>query len=189
MMNEEEIQDLINRVNKGDNNALDELFPVVYEELRKSAHRIRVGFRNQDTLNTTALVHEAYLKLSKADLGQLNNKSHFYYMASKAIRQILINACKKKETKKRGQNQSHLPIEDLEESLVFSDKTVKNLVQIDELLKTLENKQPILGKIVECRFFAGLTIEETAKVVGTSPSTVKRSWHMAKTWLHTKLSA
>ncbi|MEM6642548.1 MAG: ECF-type sigma factor [Bacteroidota bacterium] len=188
-MKEVGVQDLIERINKGDRGALDELFPFVYEELRKSAHRIRIGFRNQDTLNTTALVHEAYLKLSKADLSQLDDKSHFYFLASRAIRQILLNACEKKGAKRRGENQSFLPIEDVEDSLVFSDQMADQLQGIDELLRSLESKQPTYGKIVECRFFAGLTIEETAKVVGASPSTVKRSWHMARTWLHTKLSA
>lgn len=183
------VQDLIERLNRGDKSALDELFPFVYEELRSSAHRIRIGFRNQDTLNTTALVHEAYLKLSKADLSQLDNKSHFYFLASRAIRQILLNACEKKGTQRRGKNHSLLPLEELEESIVFSEPMADRLRDIDDLLKSLESKQPTYGKIVECRFFAGLTIEETAKVVGTSPSTVKRSWHMARTWLHTKLSA
>ena len=99
-MSVENVQSLINRVNSGEVEALDELFPVVYDELRRSAHKIRIGFHNQDTLNTTALVHEAYLKLSKADLSKLSNKSHFHHLASKAIRQILINACDKKRTKK-----------------------------------------------------------------------------------------
>ena len=183
------VEDLIKRINSGDKAALDELFPFVYDELRKSAHRIRVGFHNQDTLNTTALVHEAYLKLNKADLSKLENKSHFYHLASRAIRQILINACEKRGTKRRGEHQSSLPIEDLEESLVFSDHKVEGLTGIDELLKSLDTREPTYGKIVECRFFAGLSIEETAKVVGRSPSSVKRSWLMARTWLHTKLSA
>ena len=188
-MTADSVELIIRKVNQGDRQALDELFPVVYEELRKNAHRIRVGFHNQETLNTTALVHEAYLKLSNADLSQLENKSHFYHLASRAIRQILINACEKKGSKRRGENQVPLPIEDLEESLVFSESMADRLKDIDELLKSLESKQPTYGKIVECRFFAGLTIEETAKVVGTSPSSVKRSWHMARTWLYTKLSA
>ncbi|MEM7551523.1 MAG: ECF-type sigma factor [Bacteroidota bacterium] len=188
-MTAESIEEIIQRINKGDGKALDELFPVVYDELRRSARKVRLRFHNQETLNTTALVHEAYLKLSKADLSQLENKNHFYHLASRAIRQILVNACEKKGTKRRGENQSHLPIEDLEESLNFSEKTSTALKNVDELLKVLESKQPIYGKIVECRFFAGLSIEETANIVGTSPSTVKRSWNMARTWLHAKLSS
>ncbi len=101
----------------------------------------------------------------------------------------MINACDKKRTKKRGENEPLIPIEDVEETLVFTDQMADSLKNIDQLLKALEVKQPTYGKIIECRFFAGLTIEETAKVVGTSPSSVKRSWHMARTWLYSKLSA
>lgn len=188
-MTAEKIASLIDRVNQGDKAALDELFPVVYDELRKNAHKIRLGFHNQDTLNTTALVHEAYLKLKKADLSLLEDKSHFYHLASKAIRQIMINACEKKGTKRRGENASHVMLDDLEESIAFTEDTANALRSIEESLKALEQKEPIYGKVVECRFFAGLTIEETAKVVGTSPSTVKRSWQMARTWLYTKLTS
>ncbi|MEO1253840.1 MAG: ECF-type sigma factor [Bacteroidota bacterium] len=187
-MTTDKIETLIERINEGDKEALDDLFPIVYQELRESAHRIRSRFRNQDTLNTTALVHEAYLKLSRADLSSLKDKSHFYHLASKAIRQIMINACDKKATKKRGESTAHLPINDLEESLQFSEKTSDEIQNVDELLKMLEAKQPTYGKIVECRFFAGLNIDETSKVVGMSPSSVKRTWKMAKAWLHVRLA-
>ncbi len=187
-MGDLELEALIHRINEGDQKALDELFPVVYDELRKNAHHLRFKFRQQETLNTTALVHEAYLKLSKADLSKLQNKDHFYNLASKAIRQILVNACLRKQTDKRGNQPSHLKIDDLEEQLRFSEETGSAILKIHEALEVLEKKEPIYGKIVECRFFAGLSIEETAKIMGKSPSTVKRSWSMAKTWLHMQLS-
>ncbi|RED99410.1 ECF-type sigma factor [Marinoscillum furvescens] len=188
MLAEKELDKLIQRINQGDTKALDHLFPLVYEELRKSAHLLRRRFQKQETLNTTALVHEAYFKLAKADLSQLQNKEHFFNLASKAIRQILVNACQKQRTQKRKKNQPHLPIEDLEEQLNFSEDTRDAILQIHDALQVLEKQQPHYGKIVECRFFAGLSIDETAQVLGTSPSTVKRKWSMAKTWLHMQLT-
>lgn len=187
-MSKAEIDDLIDKINQGDQESLDKLFPVVYEELRKNAHYLRLKFSKQETLNTTALVHEAYLKLSKADLSRLQNKEHFYNLATKAIRQILVNACLKKKTDKRGNQTNHLKIDDLEEQLNFSEETRSAILKVQEALEILEKKQPAHGKIVECRFFAGLTIDETAEVLGKSPSTVKRSWSMAKSWLHVQLS-
>ncbi|MEQ8688316.1 MAG: ECF-type sigma factor [Imperialibacter sp.] len=187
-MSEAELEKLIDRINRGDQKALDELFPVVYDELRKNAHHLRFKFRQQETLNTTALVHEAYLKLSKADLSKLQSKEHFYNLAAKAIRQILVNACLKKQTDKRGNQPSHLKIDDLEEHINFTEETGTAILKIHEALEVLEKREPTYGKIVECRFFAGLSIDETAKILGTSPSTVKRSWSMAKTWLHMQLS-
>jgi len=188
MMGKVELDLMIARINDGDQKALDELFPVVYDELRKNAHHLRFKFRQQETLNTTALVHEAYLKLSKADLSKLQSKEHFYNLASRAIRQILVNACLKKQTEKRGNQPNHLKIDDLEEQLRFSEETGSAILKIHEALEVLEKKEPTYGKIVECRFFAGLSIDETARILGTSPSTVKRSWSMAKTWLHMQLS-
>ncbi len=188
IFSEEEINRVIDRVNQGDQQALESLFPIVYEELRRNAHHLRLTFHQQDTLNTTALVHEAYLKLSKADLSKLQNKEHFYNLASKAIRQILVNACLKKQTAKRGSQTKLLKIDDIEEQVCFNEDTRTSILKIQEALKVLEQKEPTYGKIVECRFFAGLSIDETAKIVGTSPSTVKRSWNMAKSWLHSQLS-
>ena len=187
MISETELNKIIERINAGDQQALDHLFPLVYQELRQSAHLIRIRFRNQDTLNTTALVHEAYMKLSKADLSQLENKAHFLNLASKAIRQILVNACHKKGTQKRSGEK--IQIEDLEEQLLLSEESKSIILQIQDALTVLEQKQPDYTKIVECRFFAGLSIEETASVVGSSPSTVKRQWSMAKTWLHQQITA
>lgn len=187
MISETELNRLIERINAGDQQALDHLFPIVYQELRQSAHLIRMRFRNQDTLNTTALVHEAYLKLSQADLSKLENKGHFFNLAAKAIRQILVNACQKQGTKKR--NGEKVQIDDLEEQLYLSEESKSAILQIQDALNLLEQKQPDYTKIVECRFFAGLSIEETASVVGASPSTVKRQWSMAKTWLHHQMTA
>lgn len=188
MISKEERDVLIDKINNGDQESLDKLFPIVYEELRKNAHHLRLKFHQQETLNTTALVHEAYLKLSKADLSKLQNKKHFYNLATKAIRQILVNACLKKKTDKRGNQTRHLKIDDLEEQLSFSEETRETILKIQEALEILETKQPTHGKIVEYRFFAGLSIDETAEALGKSPSTVKRSWNMAKSWLHMQLS-
>ncbi|WP_421875941.1 ECF-type sigma factor [Marinoscillum sp.] len=186
MISEAELQKTIERINQGDQKALDHLFPIVYQELRKSAHLIRLRFNQQDTLNTTALVHEAYLKLSQANLSTLENKNHFLNLAAKAIRQILVNACQKRSAQKRPQG-SRYQIEDLEEQLMLSEESKSAILSIQEALSRLEIKQPTYTKIVECRFFAGLSIEETASIIGSSPSTVKRQWNIAKTWLHQQL--
>ena len=187
MISEVELQKIIDKINQGDQKALDHLFPIVYQELRKSAHLIRMRFHNEDTLNTTALVHEAYLKLSQADLSELKDKSHFFNLAAKAIRQILVNASQKKKTIKRSGGHRY-QIDDLEEQIELSDESKDAILSIQEALVRLEKRQPTYTKIVECRFFAGLSIEETANIIGTSPSTVKRQWTIAKTWLHHQMN-
>ena len=183
-----DISKIIDTINNGDLSALDSLFPIVYEELRRNAHFLRLRTNKQDTLNTTALVHEAYIKLSKADLSGLNDKNHFFRLASKAMRQILINACTNKNTEKRGGDSTHLKIHDLEEQIVFDNKISSEIICINEALKILEKKQPDHGKLVEYRFFSGLSIDDTAKVLNTSPSTVKRNWAMVKTWLYSQIN-
>lgn len=187
-MNATEVENCIAELNAGNESVLDNLFPVVYEELRRNAHYLRSNFRGIDTLNTTALVHEAYMKLAKADLSKLENKSHFYHLASKALRQIIINACEQKKTQKRGDGAVHLHIDDLEESLSFDDSTQKIILKIEEVLTELEEKEPAYGKLVEYRFFAGLSIEETAHTMGLSASSVKRKWSMIRTLLHSELN-
>lgn len=172
----------------GDKNALDKLFPVIYKELRKNARHLRFQFYNMDTMNTTALVHEAYLKLMQAGKGDFKNRAHFFFVASRAMRQILVNASLKKRTLKRGGDQQPVPVEQVEERLELSDKTAEDLLLLDDALKKLEMQDKRQAHIVECRFFGGMSIEETAASLDISPATVKRSWTMAKAWLYNELN-
>ncbi len=172
----------------GDKNALDKLFPIIYKELRKNARHLRFQFYNMDTMNTTALVHEAYLKLMQAGKGDFKNRAHFFFVASRAMRQILVNASLKKRTLKRGGDQQPVPVEQVEERLELSDKTAEDLLLLDDALKKLEMQDKRQAHIVECRFFGGMSIEETAASLDISPATVKRSWTMAKAWLYNELN-
>lgn len=173
---------------KGDKAALDKLFPVVYKELQSGAHRLRKQFFNLDTFNTTAIVHETYLKLIQSGVSDIKNRAHFFFIAARAMRQILVNASLRKRTLKRGQNPQTLNVDDFENHMDLSDHTAENLLLLDDVLKKLEVQDERQASIVECRFFGGMSIEETGLVLNISPATVKRSWNMAKAWLYTELS-
>ena len=173
---------------KGNKQALDKLFPLVYNELQSGAHYLRQQFFNLDTFNTTAIVHEAYLKLMQSSTSDITNRAHFFYIASMAMRQILINASLRKRALKRGENPRKIDLSDLENDLDVSDKTAEDLLLLNDALKKLEMQDDRQAKIVECRFFGGMSIEETAIALNISPSTVKRSWNLAKAWLYIELN-
>ncbi len=172
----------------GNKDALDKLYPLVYSELQKGAHRLKKQFFNLDTLNTTAIVHEAYLKLIQSSGADLKNRAHFFYISARAMRQILINASLRKKTLKRGSNPKVIHLDDLQEGLVLSDRTTEDLLLLNDALKKLELQDERQAAIVECRFFGGMTVDETAIVLNISPATVKRSWSYAKAWLYVELS-
>ncbi|TVQ90361.1 MAG: sigma-70 family RNA polymerase sigma factor [Bacteroidetes bacterium] len=183
-----EITLYLEELSKGNKEALDKLYPLVYKELQRGAHRIKKQFYNLDTLNTTALVHETYLKLLQSGATDLKNRAHFFYISARAMRQILINASLRKRTVKRGDNQKLLHLDELEERLVLSDRTSEDLLLLNDALKKLELQDERQAAIVECRFFGGMTIEETAIALNISPATVKRSWSYAKAWLYVQLN-
>ena len=183
-----EITLYLEELSKGNKEALDKLYPLVYKELQRGAHRLKKQFFNLDTLNTTALVHETYLKLLQSGTTDLKNRAHFFYISARAMRQILINASLRKRTLKRGDNQKLLDLDELEERLVLSDRTSEDLLLLNDALKKLELQDERQAAIVECRFFGGMTIEETAIVLNISPATVKRSWSYAKAWLYVQLN-
>lgn len=172
----------------GNKDALDKLYPLVYSELQKGAHRLKKQFFNLDTLNTTAIVHEAYLKLIQSSGANLKNRAHFFYISARAMRQILINASLRKKTLKRGSNAKVVHLDDLQEGLVLSDRTTEDLLLLNDALKKLELQDERQAAIVECRFFGGMTVDETAIALNISPATVKRSWSYAKAWLYVELS-
>lgn len=171
--------------NRRDGSA-DALLKLVYAELHRQAHRYLQRERAGHTLQTTALVHEAYLKLAAQKSVAWESRSHFFAIAATMMRRILIDYAKTKHRIRRGGVQSDLP---LEEALTISvSETDFDLLALDEALDRLAAKETHLAKIVELRFFSGLDVVETAKVLGSSESTVKRDWQMAKAWLRRELT-
>jgi RNA polymerase sigma factor (TIGR02999 family) len=164
----------------------DALLKLVYEELHKQAHNYLRRERQGHTLQTTALVHEAYLKISKQKNVSWESRSHFFAIASTMMRRILIDYAKTRQRFRRGGVHSDLP---LENALTFAvSETDFDLLALDEALTRLGEKDEHLAKVVELRFFSGLDVVETADVLGVSESTVKRDWQMAKAWLHRELT-
>lgn len=162
------------------------LLDLVYTELHRQAHRYLQRERVGHTLQTTALVHEAYLKLSKQKSFPWQNRFQFYGVAATLMRQILIDHARSKHRLRRGGPQEDMPLE-TGFTLAVRDSQF-DLLELDEVLVRLANRDPELGRIVELRFFAGLDVPETAEVMGISESTIKRGWATAKAWLHRELS-
>jgi RNA polymerase sigma factor (TIGR02999 family) len=171
--------------NRRDDSA-DALLKLVYAELHRQAHRYLQRESAGHTLQTTALVHEAYLKLAAQQSVAWESRSHFFAIAATMMRRILIDYAKTKHRVRRGGVQSDLP---LEEALTIRvSETDFDLLALDEALDRLAAKETHLAKIVELRFFSGLDVVETAEVLGSSESTVKRDWQMAKAWLRRELT-
>lgn len=179
-----EITQLLHAVGDGDHAAIDQLLPLVYDRLHLLARRERRPWRQHQTLNTTALVHEAYLKL--IDQGQVNweNRVHFFRIAAKAMRYILLDYAKAQKRQKRGGDQNRIT---LNEGFILTHREADDLLALDEALTRLEAFNPRHSQIVECRFFVGMTIDETATALDLSPATVKRGWTMARTWLYQEI--
>ena len=164
----------------------DALLKLVYAELHRQAHRYLQKERGGHTLQTTALVHEAYLRLVQQKSVAWESRSHFYAIAATMMRRILIDYAKTKHRVRRGGVHSDLP---LEEALTIKVReTDFDLLVLDEALNRLAAKDAHLAKVVELRFFSGLDVVETAEVLGSSESTIKRDWQMAKAWLHRELT-
>jgi RNA polymerase sigma factor (TIGR02999 family) len=178
------VTELLHQYNEGDASAYNELFSMVYHQLKKVAHNIKFGSSELKTLNTTALVHEAYIKLFHSRNLKWESRRHFYSLAAKAIRQILVDYARKKLAKKRQQDPL-LQEENME--LQLSYETAEDIEVLDKALKRLEHYNQTVLKVVECRFFAGMSIRETAAALNISPSTVKRNWAMGKLWLHREI--
>jgi len=177
-----DITQLLQDYHYGDKAAYDKLFKLVYAQLKKVAHNIK--FHNPDnyTMNTTALVHEAYLKLLNNNSISWENRKHFYSLASKAIRQILIDSARKKLALKR--NAAENSEDDL---LNMPVDTAYDIEALEYALKKLEKKYTVVSKIIEYRFFVGMTVKETAEALEISPATVKRNWAMGKMWLYNEI--
>ncbi|HMQ08662.1 MAG TPA: sigma-70 family RNA polymerase sigma factor [Saprospiraceae bacterium] len=174
------VTSLLLQARKGDFNALDELYDRIYNELHYLAKKIRKGNSNP-TLDTTALVHEAYLKMIPSMDQDWQNRSHFFCVAAKAMRQIVINYARQRNTLKRNQGQHNLELR--EESSAAISVSIEDMITIDSILDRLEQMDERQAKIVECRFFAGMNIEETGTALNISSATVKRDWRVARAWL------
>jgi RNA polymerase sigma-70 factor (ECF subfamily) len=175
---------LLGQLANGNEDAASRLIPLVYNELRRLAGGYMRCERPDHTLQATALVHEAYLKLVEQRSVDWQGRAHFFGVAAQIMRRILIDHARGHLRDKRGGGQVAVP---LDEVLVFSPERSHELLKLDECLDRLTALDPRQGKIVELRFFGGLTVEETAQVLGISPKTVKRDWSVAKAWLRGEL--
>jgi RNA polymerase sigma factor (TIGR02999 family) len=161
---------------------LDRLVPLVYDELRRIAHLQLRGERGDHTLDTGALVHEAYLKLSRLDRIEWRDRGHLLDAAAGAMRRILVDYALARQAQKRGGRRERVPLEE-----VVADDSSQELLALDDALRRLAAVSERPARIVEWRFFGGMSIEETAEVLGISPATVKREWTFARAWLNREL--
>lgn len=169
----------------GKRQALDELIPLVYAQLRNLADRQLRRERPSHTLSSTALVHEAYLKLIDQRRVQWKDREHFFAVAAQAIRRILVSHARSRSASKRGGGATLLAFD---ESIALPDRKDVELIRLDDALEGLSSLDPQQARIIELRFFAGLSIEGTAEVLDISTSTVNREWNLARAWLHRELS-
>lgn len=180
-----EITEMLKACVGGNREAMDALVPLVYEELHRQAHRYLNRERSNHTLQTTALVHEAYLRLIEQRFVDWQNRAHFFGMAANMMRRILVNYAVNRHRYKRGGAGSDLPLE--EALCVAAEEQDVDLLALDRALNELAKLDERQAQIVELRYFSGLSIEETAEVLQISPATVKRDWSMAKAWLRSEL--
>jgi RNA polymerase sigma factor (TIGR02999 family) len=169
----------------GDKTALDKLVPIVEQELRRLAHHYMRGERQGHTLQTTALVNEAFVRLANRKRIQWQNRAHFFGIAAQLMRTILVDHARSHSCAKRGGDAEKI---ELNEALVVSQQKASEVIALDEALKELELIDPRQSRIVELRFFGGLTVEEAAEVLHVSPVTIKREWSSAKAWLYRNLA-
>ncbi|HJU66213.1 MAG TPA: sigma-70 family RNA polymerase sigma factor [Gemmatimonadaceae bacterium] len=179
-----DITDLLIQAGSGTQDALDRAFPLVYHELRRLAHRQLRGERTGHTLDTTALVHEAYLRLVDQRQGQWRNRAHFLAIAATAMRRILVDYARRHRSAKRGGSLLRIPIEQTDLSI---EERAELLVALDEALTRLAALDARQAWIVECRYFAGMTEEETAEALDISLRTAKRDWAKARSWLYQEI--
>lgn len=175
---------------RSDASAVRDLFPLVYDQLRRIAHAQRRR-STAATLNTTAVVHEAYMRLAGRDHIDVRDRSHFMAIAAAAMRQVLIDYTRARTAAKRGGGVRAVSFDEigaaLEHGPRFTDEQAEALLAVDDAITRLAQLSERQGRVVECRFYAGLSIEETAQAIGVSPATVKRDWAMAQSWLYRDL--
>jgi RNA polymerase sigma-70 factor, ECF subfamily len=182
---QEDITATLLEMSAGDENAAAKLLPYVYDELRRLAAGYLRRERPDHTLQPTALVHEAYLRLIDQTRADWKNRAHFYAVASEMMRRILVDHARKHHAAKRGGNETRIS---LDEAISFPRDVEMEVMAVDEALMDLSRLDPQQGRVVELRFFGGLTLDETAEVMAISRSTVQREWNMAKSFLYNQLS-
>jgi RNA polymerase sigma factor (TIGR02999 family) len=175
-----EITRLLRAWAKGDRTALDQLTPAIYAELRRRAHNYMKDERQDHTLQTTALVHEAWLKLVNVPVTDWKDRAHFFAVAAQVMRHILVDGARTRQREKRGGGSQRV---DLDRIAEFSPGRDRELVAIDDALQALAAMDPRKAQVIELRFFGGLSVAETAEVLKISEDTVLRDWRLAKTWL------
>lgn len=182
---------LLTRVRRGDRNALGQLFALAYDRLREIARVQRRRQPSSETLTTTALVHEAFIKLFGSATRDFNDRAHFMAVAATAMRQVLIGAARRNCAVKRGGGLATASFDEVEHALKdpggSAEPKADALLALDRALERLHLLSPRQSRIVECRFFGGMSIEETATALGISAATVKRDWSMAQAWLHREI--
>lgn len=181
----DDITGLLTAWGGGDKAALDRLMPLVYQELRRLARQQMRRECQGDTLQTTALVNEAYLRLIDYERVQARDRNHFLAIAAQAMRRILIERARGRRSEKRGSNPQKISLEDVAD---LADERAAALLALDDALQALATIDPRKAQLVELRYFGGLTIDETADVLGVSTPTVERDWRTARIWLHREIS-
>ncbi|MFP5306187.1 MAG: ECF-type sigma factor [Gammaproteobacteria bacterium] len=166
--------------------ALDALLPLVYDELHAQARRLLAREHGPRTLNTTALVHETYMRLAQDEYSGWSSRGHFLAVAAIVMRRLLVNRAKHNSRLKRGGDVVQVPLEEAVD--LFAPERSSEILEIDDALTRLEAEHPRAARVVECRYFAGLSIEETGEALEIAPATVKREWVLAKAWLRRDLS-
>lgn len=179
-----QITQLLAAAGEGQPGAMDDVFASVYPRLKRLARSQRRKWHGNDTLATTVLIHEAYMKVAGSKSVQYADRGHFFSVAAQAMRQILINYAEKKSAQKRGGGAAHVTLHDAD---LVSDHALDELLTLNRALVRLEEMSPRQARVVECLFFAGYTVDETSEALSISPATVKRDWSAARAWLYREM--
>lgn len=182
----ENLTELLRDWRHGDRAALDRLTPIVYEEIRRMAHRYMQRERHGHTLQTTALINEAYIRLLGQQQVDWNSRTHFFAVVAQVMRHVLIDHARSRHYLKRGGEAQHVP---LDEARPMSSERASELVALDEALSSLAQLDQRKARVVELRYFGGFSLEETAEVLDVSVMTVRRDWNTAKAWLYRQIAA
>jgi RNA polymerase sigma factor (TIGR02999 family) len=184
MSAQSEVTQLLAELGGGRSVALDRLMPILYDELRHIARRHMRGERVGHTLDTTALVHEAYVKLVGLDRMTWQSRAHFLAVAAQAMRRVLVDYAVSRRAQKRGGIRQRVPLEDV---TLTTEQPLETLLALDRALRELEALDARSSRVVECRYFGGMSVEETAEVLQVSTATIKRDWSLARAWLNRAL--
>ena len=183
-VSQQRVTELLARWSQGDDAALAELTPLVYQELRRIAHHHMGGQRPDHTLQTTALINEVYLRLADQTNSRWQNRAHFFAVAARAMRQILVSYARNQQAQKRGRGAVRI---ELDEAALISPEESKEVVDLHEALERLTTLDSRKAQVVELKYFGGLTYDEIAEVLKVSHVSVRRDWEFAKVWLYTEL--